>query len=361
MRLRTVVGVVKLEVWHGQDGARGQWGCPIRQRWGIRPHQQMSPVLEEKLAFTATVTGSYEDASQLAGKWGCAVDDSVIHSLVQRLGKKAEDQTQRRLRQMPVEREPRRAAAQLGVLMQDGWMGRFRGAGWGKKRTGQDRVEWHEIKTGIYYQHEQQAQTESGRGILSEKIVVRWQGDPAEFGRRLSWEARRQGLGRAKETLALADGGKWIWNLVKDRWSHAWQLLDFYHATEHLSKLGAACWGDEVLAKAWVEKQRHHLRHGQEEKVLADIAALKAPRGERGEIVRKEKNYFASQRQRMSYKEMADRGWPIGSGAVESACRQSQCRFKRCGQFWTYLGFRHLSALDEARRNHHWDQLWTTE
>ncbi len=50
--------------------------------------------------------------------------------------------------------------------------------------------------------------------------------------------------------------------------------------------------------------------------------------------------------------------WPIGSGAVESACRQRQGRFKRSGQFWTPAGMRHLSALTEARHTHHWDELW---
>ena len=50
--------------------------------------------------------------------------------------------------------------------------------------------------------------------------------------------------------------------------------------------------------------------------------------------------------------------WPIGSGPVESACRQRQCRFKRSGQFWTPKGMRHLGALTEARHNHHWDELW---
>jgi hypothetical protein len=62
----------------------------------------------------------------------------------------------------------------------------------------------------------------------------------------------------------------------------------------------------------------------------------------------------------MNYQEIADRGWPIGSGAVESACRASQCRFKGPGQFWTQKGLRHLSAVEEARNNDHWDELWLT-
>jgi len=358
MHLRTVVGVVELRVWQGQDGPEGPWGIPIRQRWDLKAHLQMSPALEEKLVFTATLAGSYEDASQIAGKWGSAVDDSVIHQLVQRLGRKAEEQTQARLEQDPQEKEPRRAAAELAILMADGWMARFRGPGWGKKKTKKERVEWHEIKTGVFFRHDQLAQNPSGRGQISEKVVVRWKGQPVEFGRRLGWEARHGGLGRAKETLFLGDGSKWIWNMAKDRWSEARQLLDFFHGSEHLSQLAEAYCHGEAQAKAWSEKRLHQLRHGQERLALKTIAALDEPPGEAKEVVRKEKNYFANQSGRMNYKEIADRGWPIGSGPVESACRQSQCRFKRCGQFWTDAGFRHLSALDEARRNDHWDQIW---
>ena len=349
-----------MQVWQGQDGKGGTWGCPMKEKWGLKAHQQMSPALEEKLAFTATLAGSYEDAAQLAGQWGCPVDDSVIHRVVQQLGRKSEAQTQTRLKQVPQESQPQKAAAALAVLMNDGWMARFRGPGWGKQKTKKDRVEWHEIKTGVFYRQEQLAHTESDRGLISEKVMVRWKGEPLEFGRRLGWEALRRGLGRAQETLALADGGRWIWNMVKDRWPHARQLLDFYHASEHLNDLGLAYCGDEKAARIWVDKRLHQLRYGQEQVVLAEIASLKAPRGEAGQVIRKEKNYFAGQSGRMNYKEIAARDWPIGSGAVESACRQSQCRFKRSGQFWSERGFRHLSAIDEARRNGHWDELWTS-
>jgi hypothetical protein len=321
----------------------------------------MSQALEEKLTFTATVVGSYEDASQLAEQWGCPVHGSVIHQLVQRLGEKAEKQTDQRLQDIPKEKHPLRAASVLAVLMSDGWMARFRGPGWGRKKTNQERVEWHEIKTGVFYLQEQLARSDKGRGIISDKVLVRWRGDPVEFGRRLAWEALRGGLGRAKETLALADGGKWIWHLVEDRWPHAWQLLDFYHASEHLNELAQAFWGDETTAKIWSDKRLHQLRHGKEKTVLAEIREMKSPAGEAGEIVRKAQNYFAGQAHRMNYKKMADRGWPIGSGPVESACRQSQCRFKCPGQFWTEAGFAHLSAIDEARRNGHWDELWIAE
>ena len=359
MGLRTVVGQVELRVWQGQDPQDEHWGCPIREKWGLTPHQQMSAALEDRLGFTATLAGSYEQAALLANKWGCEVDDSVIHAVVQRLGSKAEAQTRGRLKEVPQESQPKGRPSQLAVLMMDGWQVRFRGPGWGKKKTKKERVEWHELKTGVFYRHEQAARTEAGRGIIVQKTLVRWQGQPLEFGQRLHWEALRGGLGRAKETLVLADGGPWIWNLKTDRWPQARELLDFYHGGEHLWELGRVCHrADESKTKAWVEPRLHRLRQGQEQRVLKEISELKAPGGEAGKTVRKEKNYFAGQSGRMNYKEIADRGWPIGSGSVESACRQSQCRFKRPGQFWTPLGLRHLCALDEARHNDHWDQLW---
>ena len=162
MHLRTVVGVLELSIWQGQDPHDGHWGCPIRERWGLLAHQEMSPALEEKLAFTATLAGSYADAALLAEKWGCAGDDSVIHALVQRLGERAEAQTQQRLKELPLERYRQRRASELAVLMMDGWQARFRGPGWGKKKTKQERVEWHEVKTGVFYLQEQAAHTEGG-------------------------------------------------------------------------------------------------------------------------------------------------------------------------------------------------------
>ena len=325
----------------------------------MKAHQQMSPALEEKLAFTATLAGSYAAAGQLAAKWGSEVDDSVIHALVQRVGSKAEEQTQERLKQAPQASQPQRGDSELAVLMMDGWHVRFRGSGWGRNKTQKERVEWHELKTGIFYLHEQAGVTEGGRGIICDKRVVRWLGEPLEFGRRLNWEALRGGLGRAKAILVLADGGPWIWNLAEDRWAGARQLLDFYHGSEHLWALGRACHGqDATRTKPWVERRLHQLRHGQERAVLNEIAALKRVRGQTGQVVRKEQNYFAGQAGRMNYQAMADCGWPIGSGAVESACRQSQRRFKGPGQFWTQPGLRHLCALDEARQNNHWDELW---
>lgn len=356
MTLRTSFGPVALRVWRGENPARGKWGIPIRERWGLGPHQQLSPALEDKLAYFATVTGSYEAAARLARKVGVAIEDSTVRALVQRLGRRAEVQIRARLQSVPAESSPARAPSALAVVMVDGFQVRHRGPGWGQKKTPQPRVLWHEEKVGVFYRHEQNA-----AGQLTDKVVVSCAGPPVDLGERLHWEARRGGLARAQNILGVGDGAPWVWQLMNARWSGAHQLLDFYHASEHLHALGEALHPrEEAARRRWVEKQCHDLRHGQEPRVLRRLRALRAGRGAAGAAIRREQNYFATHARRLNYAAMAARGWPIGSGAVESACAQKQGRLKRPGQFWTASGLRHLNALMEARDNGHWDELWLT-
>lgn len=355
MQLRTSFGTVVLEVWRGKNPAEGKWGIPIRQRWGLSPHQQLSPALEDKLAYFATVAGTYASAAALAGKVGIRIEDSTVRELVRRLGARAEAQTQKRLRTLPPEKEPRRVASALGVIMIDGFQVRHRGPDWGKKKALKPRVEWHEQKVGVFYHQDQNAD-----GQLTQKVSVGWQGPAVELGERLHWEARRAGLSRARQTLAVGDGAPWIWHLVQARWKDAHQLLDFYHASEHLHALAEALYPRaEFQRQRWVDRQCHDLRHGKQQNVLQRLGRLRAPKGKAGEIIRRQQSYFESHRQRINYQTLSRRGWPIGSGSVEAACAQRQRRFKRPGQFGSQAGLRHLNALIEARDLNHWDQLWT--
>jgi hypothetical protein len=259
----------------------------------LGPHEKLTPGFAEKLCFTATATGSYEEAAQVASKWSQTVDDSTLHALVQRVGVRAEGQAQQRYAAPAQERLPQRGPTELGVLLVDGCQLRYRGAGWGLQKTGEDRVEWHELKLGVFYRHEAAARTESGRGLLIDKLVVSWQDQALELGRRLHWEALREGLARAQDTLFLADGAPWTWNLKQDRWSTAQGLLDFYHGSEHLWELGRALHGQQRPALSqWVEPLRHQLRHGKERQVLRQIFQLKKRRGEAGKVIQREQNYF---------------------------------------------------------------------
>jgi len=372
--VRTSAGQVVVETVYGQDPETGEWLNPMRELWGLEGRQVMSPVLEERLCFTATLTGSYEATAKVAERWGVAVDDSTIHTHVQQAGARAEAAREERVeRALSPERRGEvvgeaKASLPSGkfslVIMIDGWMVRERGAQWGLKPPERkaDRVEWHEVKSAIFFRLNQRVETQSGRRMILEKSYEACRGDPYEFGRRVYAEALRRGLVQAERVYVVADGGVWIWNIVEDRFSQAIGVLDFYHASEHLWAIARELHHDEEEAREWVEPLLHQLKHGGEAgvlKSLEDLLGLCASLKEgSAQIVEREVKYFKNHRDHLHYQQIESQGCPKGSGAIESACSQFQDRFKRTGQFWTLYGEKHLMALELARRNDDWDEIW---
>ena len=198
LTLRSELGPVKLTVDYGQDPYTQKWFCPQQQAWGLFPHQKITPGLAEKLCFTAAASTSYEQAAAVAARWGVAVDDSIIHQQVQRAGERADQQAQARIPSSAAPTPKTAVPPGALVIMMDGWMLRHRGGAWGRKpaHVPGERVAWQECKSAVIYRLAQAAQTENGRGLLVEKFVVAYAGEPLEFGRRVQAEARRRGLGK---------------------------------------------------------------------------------------------------------------------------------------------------------------------
>lgn len=330
----------------------------------------MTPALEERVAYTAVQTGSYEKAAQVAGKWGTPVDDSTLQRTARRAGKRAEQTTAARVRaamedSAPEQKRAKRKSASFSlILMMDGWMIRERGAQWGLKppQAEGSRVEWHEAKGAVLFRVEDQTRKSSGRGMLVRKYAVAWRGDPAEFGRRVYAEALRRGMNEAGGLFVVADGGVWIWNLAGEHFSQAQGVLDFYHAVEHLNALAQAIHDDPAQARAWVDPLVHQLKHGGEAGVLnklEDLAELGPDlASDKAQSVQREVKYFQNHREHLHYARIQEQGCPAGSGAMESFCSQMQGRFKRPGQFWSVQGEADLMALDLALRNDDWEPLW---
>ena len=190
-------------------------------------------------------------------------------------------------------------------------------------------------------------------------------------------EALARGLGQAQQVLVIADGAVWIWNAVQDRFSDARQQLDLFHADEHLWAVAAELYGRGTPeARAWVAPLLQQVREDQTTQVVATLAQLK-PRllQAQQEKLQTQIEYFEHNAHRMNYKEIitaraaAEAGTatapqlklanqPLGSGAIESTCRQYQCRFKRTGQFWTTAGDEALLCLETFWRNNRWQELY---
>ncbi len=183
------------------------------------------------------------------------------------------------------------------------------------------------------------------------------------FGHRCSWEAKRLGLADSERLSALGDGAEWIWTIVGRQFPQAAQLLDVYHAVEHLAVLGQAIVGEQGDLAAWLEPARRRLvgdgYAGVCEVVAQPIAGAAAQR--RGaEVSGGVLNYFAGQQQRLGYAARLRRGQVIGSGLVEGTIKELvNLRMKRAGARWLpgHVGpFVELLALT---RGPEWQEHWS--
>jgi hypothetical protein len=372
----TMSGEVTVRLPYGQDRDTGEWFSPVRLLWGLERHQRLTPELQQRLCLTAAATFSYERAAEVVACWrGPLADDSTIHRHVGQAGARAREEEKRRERDatIPARREEivRKAGEENPprsfslVIMMDGWMARERGPDWGKKpaQAAGDRVCWREMKTGIVLRVEDRAKTASGRPLVIGKGTVAHQGERSGLARKLYAEALRRGLNQAREVFVVADGGIWIWNLKEERFTHATGVLDLYHASQHLWAAARALFGEEGdAARKWVEPLIHQLSHGGEAGVLETLNGLGELLDDLDEERRKTAEqvtgYFNKHKDHIHYEEVARRGCPKGSGAMESTCAQLQGRLKRTGQFWTEEGKANLLGIELARRNHDWPQIW---
>ena len=153
--------------------------------------------------------------------------------------------------------------------------------------------------------------------------------------------------------VVMGDGAPWIWNLVAEHFPEAVEIVDFYHAAEHLWAAGEARYGPRASScatRSWVRRYLHHLRHGRIDLVLAALSRAQEAAGhlppERRLIVRRNVDYFSTNRQRMRYALFKRWHLPIGTGAVEGSCKfLVQSRFKLPGARWSHEGLAAMLAL----------------
>ena len=372
--LDTCAGTVSFRTHYGRHPQTGQWQPPIRLLRGLKPRQRLSPQLQDRVAYTAAETDSYERAAKMATKWGTPLVAATIHKHAQQMGQQAAAQTKEREEQLMNAATQAQTIAPLPngrecfclVVMMDGFMARERGPDWALKppEAQGSRVQWHEVKAATLYRVDQVAQKESGRRQLLQKfwVLAPTQTPPEQFGRAVHAEAIRRGMGKAQYVFVLADGAVWIWSIIQDRFLHGLKGLDFYHGSTHLWAIAHELFPQEDQAKAWVEPLLHQLKHGQEADVLNTLETLPAQRQAAGlslsDLLVREIAYFQTHREHLHYQELADKGGPIGTGAMESTCGQVQTRVKRIGQFWKPRGLAHMLALKAALQNDDWSALW---
>lgn len=185
--------------------------------------------------------------------------------------------------------------------------------------------------------------------------------EPAEeFGKRLYLEAWQRGWPRAQKKVVMGDGAEWIWNLADQHFPGAIQIVDLYHARQHLWNLTRLLHpNDEAQQKRWIMRQQHQLDEGRIEKLVASLRALEPPQGELADMFRTAADYFKKNAQRMRYPEFRRQHLFVGTGVMEAGCKTViGSRLKQSGMFWTVRGANAIIALRCCYLSGRFEDYW---
>jgi hypothetical protein len=214
----------------------------------------------------------------------------------------------------------------------------------------QHRLNWHEVKLATGF---------DPRGIEG-TFYLAGREDAESFGVRLWNQLQLRNLDAGAFRLVLGDGASWIWNLVEMHLPAVPQLLDFYHAAEHLYQTAGAVWSSST-AKNWCQRRLDQLQQGQIENFFAALKWLarrhssEDPEVSPGRLLQ----YFEDNRKRLDYRWALQHRLPIGSGVVESAARHIvQQRLKQSGMRWSDTGAQAILNLRTLHRNGEFEQYW---
>jgi hypothetical protein len=226
---------------------------------------------------------------------------------------------------------------------------------------------WKEVKVGCVFEFETQAgyrrRSQEKEDVVKAKqqTYTAYLGGPEEFGQLLSAEAERRGYDCAQKRASVGDGAKWIWNLTGLCFPTSWEIVDWYHAMDHLWQVSGLLYGEGTASgKRWVKRREDDLWLGRVHSVIEAIDALTPGlSAEAQEEVQSEAGYFRNNARRMHYQEFREEGYPLGSGTVESGCKNLVTkRMKGPGMRWSRTGAQNMLALRAEYLSHRWDEAW---
>ncbi len=182
-----------------------------------------------------------------------------------------------------------------------------------------------------------------------------------EFGKRIYLEAWNRGWSRAAKKVVMGDGAEWIWNLAGQHFPGAVQIVDLYHARQHLWDLARKLYpNDTIRQKAWIKvHQKRLLDKGKVEKLVLSLRSTESTNAEVLEKIRTEADYFERNAQRMRYPKFRRQHLFVGSGVIEAGCKTViGSRLKQSGMFWTIRGANSIIALRCCHLNGRFEDYW---
>lgn len=223
---------------------------------------------------------------------------------------------------------------------------------------------WKEVKLATFFEaaqaHTQPGAKSASLARATAMSYVTHLGGPEHFGELVWSEAQRRGWADCPEVETLGDGAVWIWHLVAEHFPHSQQVVDFYHALEHLAAAGRLLKGEGSVAFArWFNSRTPLLYQGQAAAIATELTQAAEQHPALAEGLGREAAYFRTHQHRMQYLELRENGWLIGSGMVESGAKQIKRRFAGPGMHWSRTGAVHLLPVRAAILSNRFDELWS--
>jgi hypothetical protein len=210
---------------------------------------------------------------------------------------------------------------------------------------------WKEIKIGRCFKKSDLLPFSEKRNFITKSTYVAHLGEAKDFFPKFEYEVES-----LKNLVFIGDGGSWIWKWVESSFPKSIQILDYYHAKEHLCEFAKEYFSDQEQRKKWIDNQCETLLNSTPEEVVKEIQSLLYQ--EKTEVC-KEKliSYYTTHLKRMQYRFFREKGLLIGSGPIESAHRIYQQRFKLSGQHWTKKGLQETIQLKSASESKLWHKI----
>jgi hypothetical protein len=193
-----------------------------------------------------------------------------------------------------------------------------------------------EVRAGVVYEPDWEAgRTPDECGSLRKEYLGTF-GNREELVAEVCRRVERRRPTPETPVAALGDGAHWIWEGFAQHLPHRVEILDFYHACEHLATVAAARFGAGTeVARSWMRTMKQEWLEIGPWELLRQLEAWQPETEAAQETRRQELGYFQNNRGRMQYPKYLEEGFPIGSGAVEGACKHLvSARFKQAGMRW---------------------------
>ncbi len=359
--ITTVVGTVELKRAYYHCGACGQGILPQDEELDI-VGTSFSPGVRRLISRVGGKESFNEGRQDLEELAGIRVKTKEVERIAEAIGAEIEVLGQRERGQIMTGKVvPLKPVAKLYIS--------FDGTGVPviKRETAGRRGKWEsgeartrEAKLGCVFS--QTGVDEKGRPVRDEASTT-YVGAievAAAFGWRIYGEAERRGARRAAQVIIIGDGALWVWGIAEEHFPNATQIVDLYHAREHLIDLSKIVYGvGHSKAKQWGAERIAQLDEGEVEALLSSMRRLRPTAENVKEELRKTVNYFETNIERMRYAEFRRQGLFVGSGVIEAGCKTIVGqRLKQSGMRWSLRGANAIIALRCAELSGRWEEFW---